>query len=244
MDLTGKGAIVTGAGSGLGIVYAEALAKQGASVIVADIDGDAANQTAKDFTDRGLSALGLQVDVTLDSDVDQMTRIAVETFGGVDILVNNAALSRGPYNLCSELSTEGWIGILTANVVGPLICARACRSIMASRGGGVIVNQSSSAAYHEVAGAYHISKLALSGLTVALAIEFAPDNIRVNGIAPGSVTQRLPKEIVDLVLEKQVIKRFGTPQDLIGALLYLCSDGSSFMTGNTLVVDGGTVLRP
>jgi NAD(P)-dependent dehydrogenase (short-subunit alcohol dehydrogenase family) len=244
MDLASKCAIVTGGGSGLGILYAETLASHGASVVVADLDGEAADRIATDLNDKGLSAIGVQADVTSDDDVDRMVQSAVDAFGRIDILLNNAALSRGRFNLCSELSTAEWIAILSTNVVGPLVCARACRPVMARQGGGIIINKSSSAGYHAVEGAYHISKLSLSGLTVALAAEFASDNIRVNGIAPGSVTQRLPKDILEKVLADQAIKRFGTPQDLIGALLYLCSDASSFMTGHTMVVDGGTVLRP
>lgn len=107
----------------------------------------------------------------------------------------------------------------------------------------MIVNQSSNSAYFKLSNSYAVSKLAVSGLTIGLAEEFEPDNIRVNGIAPGMMTGRVPQEIIDMVVSRQVMKRRGRHEDLIGALLYLCSDLSSFVTGQTILVDGGAALR-
>ena len=107
-----------------------------------------------------------------------------------------------------------------------------------------LVSSASQAGYHQISGAYGVTKLAISGVTVALANEFADDNIRVNGIAPGMMNGRLPQEIVDRVVAQQRIHRRGQPEDLAGTLLYLCTDASSFMTGQTLIVDGGITSRP
>jgi len=143
-----------------------------------------------------------------------------------------------------DLGAKEWMRVLEVNVVGPLICARACRASMVARGGGVIINQSSQAAYTTGAGPYGVSKLALNSVTVTLAIEYADDGIRVNGIAPGSVSGRLASDaMVQQIVQGQLIKRRGSPDDLLGTLLFLCSDHSAFITGQTILVDGGTVVR-
>src|ERR1700712_4161132 len=174
-----------------------------------------------------------------------MVAACVERFGGVDILVNNAGLHMGKYNLCSTLPVEDWHRLLDVNLIGPVLCSRYCRESMAARGGGVILNQSSTPAPLGVGGD-GISKLALNGVTMSLAAEFASDRIRVVGIAPGmvasdAVLERLEQGNKDLVLNGQLIKRFGAVEDLAGMALMLCSDASSFVTGQTILVDGGFV---
>ncbi|WP_420433210.1 SDR family NAD(P)-dependent oxidoreductase [Candidatus Poriferisocius sp.] len=242
MRLDGKVAIVTGAGGagvgGLGVVYAQALAAEGAAVVVSDVDGEAAVRTAESIASTGAQAIGVRCDVTSGEDVDAMVRAATDTFGGVDILVNNAGLARGKWSEALILSAEEWMEILAVNTVAPIMCAKACRATMSGRGGGVIVNQSSNGAFID-AGAYTVSKLALNGVTKVLADEFSDDNIRVNGIAPGVMTAKLPQEQVERLLARQTIRRPGQPQDLVGLLVFLCSDESSFMNGQTVVIDGG-----
>ena len=242
MEFEGKVAIVTGAGGagvgGLGVTYARALADAGAAVVVSDIDGDAADGVADEIVASGGRATSIACDVSRDVDVDAMVEAARDAFGGVDILVNNAGLARGRWNEMSTLPTDDWMHILAVNTVAPIACARACRPIMRERGGGVIVNQSSSGARVE-AGAYSVSKLALEKVTQLLAAEFADDGIRVNAIAPGMMTAQLPEEQVQALLASQTVRRQGRPDDLVGALLYLCSDRSGFVNGQTLVVDGG-----
>ncbi len=237
--------LITGGAQGIGRAYADAFAAEGAAVVLADIAGDAATAAADDITASGGEALGVMADVADEDSVREMVNACVERFGGVDILINNAGLHMGKYNLCSTLPAEDWRQLLDVNLIGPVLCSRYCRESMAARGGGVILNQSSSAAYLGV-GAYGISKLALNGLTMSLAAEFAPDQIRVVGVAPGmvvsdAVIERLEPENKALVLNGQLIKRFATTADLLGMVLTLCSDDSSFVTGQTFLVDGGFV---
>jgi NAD(P)-dependent dehydrogenase (short-subunit alcohol dehydrogenase family) len=237
--------LVTGGAQGIGRAYADAFAAQGASVVVADIDGDAALGAARGIEAAGGHALAVAADVADEDSVRAMVDACVQRFGGVDILINNAGLHMGKYNLCSTLAAEDWRRLLDVNLVGPVLCARYCRDSMAGRGGGVILNQSSSAAYLGV-GAYGISKLALNGLTMSLASEFAADHIRVVGIAPGmvasdAVIERLEPENKELVLAGQLIKRFAGVEDLLGMVLTLCSDDSAFVTGQTFLIDGGFV---
>ncbi len=240
-------AIVTGAGGagvgGLGVVYAHALACEGAAVVVADIEGEAANRVADDIAITGARSIGVRCDVTSEDDIDAMAQAAVDTFGGVDILVNNAGLARGKWSEAVVLSAEEWMEILAVNTVAPVRCAVACRESMRSRGGGVVVNQSSNGALMD-AGSYTVSKLALNGVTRVLADELAEDNIRVNGIAPGMMTAKLPEKQVQTLLARQTVRRQGQPEDLVGVLLFLCSDDSSFMNGQTVVVDGGMARSP
>jgi 3-oxoacyl-[acyl-carrier protein] reductase len=235
--------IVTGAGNGIGLGYAEAFAAEGASVTIADIDGDAAEAAAERID----GSLAVKVDVADETSVSEMVAATVGRFGGVDVLVNNAGLHMGRLNLTSTLSLEEWRRLFDVNVFGAVLCARYCRDSMVSRGGGVILNQSSNSSYLGV-GAYSISKLALNGLTLSLAQEFAADNIRVVGIAPGmtasdAVLARLEDVHKKMVLDGQLVKRWGKIDDLIEFVLLLCSDGASFLTGQTVTVDGGYVKR-
>jgi 3-oxoacyl-[acyl-carrier protein] reductase len=247
MRLAGKVAIVTGAGGagvgGLGVTYVQALAANGASVVVSDLDGDAAARTAAALVAGGGTAIGVRCDVCSDDDIDAMVRAGVDAFGGIDILVNNAGLARGKWNEMSTLSREDWRTIMDVNTIAPVRCAAAVRATMRARGGGVIVNQSSNGSQME-AGSYTVSKYAIDAVTRVLAAEFAADNIRVNGIAPGMMTAKMPPAQVQSLLARQTVRRQGRPEDLVGALLYLCSDESSFVNGQTLTVDGGMARIP
>jgi len=245
MTLNGKIALVTGAGSNLGKIYATALAGEGADVAVGDLDGALAQETAAEISAQtGRRVIGFEMDMEREDHIEAGVQATLDEFGGVDILVNNAGLARGRWNLLSELTTDEWRKIMFVNVIAPVIAARLVRPSMASRGGGVIINQSSTAGYSGLTGSYGVSKLAISGLTVALATEFAGDSIRVNGIAPGMMNGRVPQEQIDRMVDMQLLKRRGTPEDLIGVLLFLATDASSFMTGQTVIVDGGPSRRP
>jgi 3-oxoacyl-[acyl-carrier protein] reductase len=239
----GKSVIVTGAGAGIGLGYAEAFAGEGASVTIADIDGAAADEAANRID----GSLAVTVDVADEASVAAMVASTVERFGGVDVLVNNAGLHMGNYNLTSTLPLADWRRLFDVNLFGAVLCARACHDSMVERGGGVILNQSSNSSFMG-AGAYSISKLALNGLTLSLAQEFARDKIRVLGIAPGmigsdAVLARLDDGSKQLMLNGQLVKRWGQIADLIEMVLLLCCDGASFMTGQTVTVDGGFVKQ-
>ena len=235
--------IVTGAGNGIGFAYAQAFASEGASVTIVDIDAAAAEAATK-LVD---GSLAVGADVADEASVAAMVAAAVDRFGGVDVLVNNAGLHMGQYNLTSTLPLPDWRRLFDVNVFGCVLCARYCRDSMIAHGGGVILNQSSNSSYLGV-GAYSISKLALNGLTLSLAQEFAADNIRVVGIAPGMVASdalisRLEDVHKQAVLGGQLLKRWGQLEDLIGMVLLLCSNEASFVTGQTVTVDGGFVKR-
>lgn len=240
--LKGKVALVTGAATGLGYTYAEALAKEGVKVALTDLDGEGAKTSAKELESEG-ELIGFALDVASQDDITAGVERAVSEFGGLDILVNNAGLARGRWQALSDLDFDEWGTLLRVNIASLARLANEVRPHLAARGGGVIVNQSSNSAYFKLSNSYAVSKLAVSGLTVGLAEEFEPDNIRVNGIAPGMMTGRVPQEIIDMVMSSQILQRRGKHEDLVGALLYLCSDASSFVTGQTLLVDGGAALR-
>jgi 3-oxoacyl-[acyl-carrier protein] reductase len=242
LGLTGKVALVTGAATGLGLTYAEALVKEGVRVALTDLDGAGALKAAQDLSKHG-EVVGFGLDVASQEDISTGIARTVSELGGLDILVNNAGLARGRWQALSDLAFDEWETLLRVNVASLARLANEVRPHMIARGGGVIVNQSSNSAYFKLSNSYAVSKLAVSGLTIGLAEEFEPDNIRVNGIAPGMMTGRVPQEIIDMVVSRQVIKRRGRHEDLVGALLYLCSDLSSFVTGQTILVDGGAALR-
>lgn len=248
MRFAGKVAIITGAGAGIGQVYAHRLASEGAAIVIADIDATAANAVANEINETGARAIATITDVADEAQLERMVAAAVDAFGGVDFLVNNAGMHLTEYSRPpTQLERRKWRLMLDVNVTAPMIASALCRPIMAARGGGCIVNQSSMAAY-SASGAYGVSKMALNTLTVALATEFAPDGIRVNGIAPGLVDSAaaiadLSDELKERVLGTQLIKRLGRMTDLANMLAFLLSDEASFITAQTFLVDGGSTKR-
>jgi NAD(P)-dependent dehydrogenase (short-subunit alcohol dehydrogenase family) len=248
MKLEGKVAVVTGAGAGIGRVYAQALSKEGVAVVIADLDTAAGQRVAGEIGDEGGDAIATVTDVSDEAQVQAMSAEAVRAFGGIDILVNNAGLHLMQYTVPpTQLGLAKWRDLLDVNLTGPLMCASACQPSMKERGGGIIVNQSSIAAYTAV-NAYGVSKLALNGLTMALATEFAPDNIRVHGVAPGiteseALLKEMPEERRLAEVEQRLIKRPNQMSDLAGLLIFLCSDESRMITGQTWIIDGGTTRR-
>ncbi|HEX7852760.1 MAG TPA: SDR family oxidoreductase [Sphingobium sp.] len=252
--LDGKVAIVTGAGgrgNSIGAAYAKGLAVAGASVVVADLNAEGAKAVADEIVALGGKAVGVQVDVASESSTLAMGAAAKEAFGGVDILVNNAALMVDiSYDNFETVSMEAWHKAFAVNLEGALLCARAVTPSMRERGGGRIVNQTSGGAF-PATGLYGITKLALVGLTTSLAKQFGKDNITCNAIAPGNVTSDAGKMLVPddspfiQFLNMTVAMRArGAPDELVGPLLMLCSEAGAWITGQVLHVDGGWVLRP
>lgn len=243
-----KVAVVTGAGRGIGEGYAKGLAVEGAHVIVAELDPENGERVAKEIEATGGTALYVQTDVASEESTLAMAATAGEAFGGVDLLVNNAAIYGGmKMDSILKVDWDYYTRFMAVNMNGALLCARAVVPSMKKRGGGAIVNQSSTAAYMG-AGYYGMAKLALHSLTHALAMELGYRNIRVNAIAPGptdtEATRDTVGEFVDAVLATMPIKRLGTVDDMVAACLFLLSDEAGFITGQILSVDGGQVLRP
>jgi 3-oxoacyl-[acyl-carrier protein] reductase len=242
----GKSVFVTGGARGIGAAIAGAFAAEGAVVTVADKDEDAAIETAGRI---GPSALGLGCNVTSRAAVAEAMAEAERNWGGIDVLFNNAGLHTRRYNSpVTQVSEELWAEMLQVNLMGAVNCATVAAPMLARRGGGAILNNSSVSGI-DVRTAYGITKLALRGLTVALARELAGQGTRVNAIAPGliqtdTIMADLGEAAVDSFVDQvQWLRRPAMPTDLAGAILFLCSDEASFITGETLVVSGGYATR-
>jgi NAD(P)-dependent dehydrogenase (short-subunit alcohol dehydrogenase family) len=240
---------VTGAGQGIGEAYARALAAEGARVVVADIRKEAGERVAEEIRAAGGDALFAEVDVSSPASVSAMAEAVIAELGGVDYLVNNAAIY-GDMKMASLLTVDWdyYRHFMDVNLNGALLCIRACWESMAGRGGGAILNQSSTAAWMGV-GFYGIAKLGLNGITQSLARELGPRSIRVNAIAPGPIDTEatrsvVPKPILQQILSGMPLSRQGTPDDLVGACLFLLSDEARWITGHVLNVDGGQLMRP
>jgi NAD(P)-dependent dehydrogenase (short-subunit alcohol dehydrogenase family) len=248
-DFTGKVAIVTGSGGGIGQAYAEALAAAGASVVVADIAEDKAAAVAEGIRAAGGAAESAGVDVADPESARAMAEAAVERFGGIDYLVNNAAIFGGmQLDLLLTVDWEYLNRFLSVNLLGALNCVRACYPAMRQRGGGAIVNQSSTAAYL-YAGFYGLAKAGVNSLTQQMAHELGGQHIRINAIAPGPIDTEASRTVVPDAFMKPILaglalKRQGEPSDLVGMCLFLLSDEASWITGHVFNVDGGQVVRP
>jgi NAD(P)-dependent dehydrogenase (short-subunit alcohol dehydrogenase family) len=244
LGLTGKSAIVTGAGGGLGFAFAEALACAGAKVVIADINAAAAREAAARLASHG-GAFAVSVDVSDEASVQAMVRDVVAAQGGVDILINNAAiyagLKRKPF---FEISADEWDRVMSVNVKGVFLCAKAVYPHLKGRG-GKIVNIASATVFsgsplwmHYVA-----SKGGVIAMTRVMARELGEHGINVNAIAPGfTLTEASRAAIEDAEnygVARGAIHRASQPADMVGACLWLASSLSDFVTGQTVIVDGG-----
>ena len=286
--IEGKVAIVTGAGGGIGEAYARGFASEGAKVVVAELDEEGGERVAEAIRKSGGEAVFVHTDVGSEESTQQAADAAIDAFGGIDFLVNNAAIFKG-MRLSSLLDVEwdyyktfmspGWAwplyqrvlgrfaaggtvrvddqldvewdyykAFMNVNLDGALLMSRACRRSMAERGGGAIVNQSSTAAWMG-GGYYSLAKLAINGLTITLAHELGASNVRVNAIAPGPTNTEALGTTTSAELRQQMVAalplaRLGEPEDMVGTALYLCSDASKWVTGQIIAVDGGQIVRP
>jgi NAD(P)-dependent dehydrogenase (short-subunit alcohol dehydrogenase family) len=241
MTLNGRTAVVTGGARGIGRAYAEGLAAEGAAVVVADIDQTAAEATAKELRAGGRSAVGLHVDISSQESTLALADAVRAEYGGAHVLVNNAAQQP-----LLEQDVDYWRSMFAVNVDGALLMAQAFAPLLIEAGWGRIVNQTSTAAFLGGGKVYAVTKLALVGLTQGLANELGDLGITVNAIAPGPTeTEALrsitPEGVIDALTSRMAVKRMGRPEDMVGPLLFLCSDAASWVTGQVLVVDGGSV---
>lgn len=244
-----KVAIVTGAGGGIGQAYAEALAREGSAVVVADINIEGAEQVAAGIRAEGGRALAVPVDVSDPESATAMAGRAVAEFGGIDYLVNNAAIFGGmKLDMLLTVDWDYYKRFMSVNLDGALVCTRAVYKEIAKRGGGAIVNQSSTAAWL-YANYYGLAKVGINGLTQQLSRELGWQNIRINAIAPGPIDTEAnrtttPAAIVDDIVKRIPLSRMGQPEDLVGMCLFLLSDQAGWITGQIFNVDGGQIIRP
>jgi 3-oxoacyl-[acyl-carrier protein] reductase len=251
MRLKDRVAIITGSAQGLGKAYAFALSAEGAKVVVADVQDKRAEDTAHEIRESGGDALAVKVDVSREDRTLEMARVTAETYGGIDILVNNAALSAElPQKSIMETTLEEWNRVMLVNVGGMFLCSKAVFPYMKTRGKGKIINISSGTFFRGfMAGPgmlhYVSSKGAVIGFTRQLARELGEHKISVNCVSVGlttseAVTDAFDAKILDSYAASRCFKRWQVPQDLVGTIVFFASDDSDFVTGQTLLVDGGT----
>jgi NAD(P)-dependent dehydrogenase (short-subunit alcohol dehydrogenase family) len=252
-DLARRVVVITGGGQGIGRAYALAFARAGAIPVIADINAAAAADTAREIDKVGGRALALETDVSLPASVEAMASRTLAEFGRLDVLVNNAGLysknvppaTEGIKQPFDQIPLEEWDRYLRVNVTGAFLCARAAVPAMRKAQWGRIINTSSTTVLMGLQGYLHYvtSKAAIIGMTRALARELGKDGITVNTIMPGLTHTEVPNHaaVPDKVIPMQCIPRKEVPEDLVPTVLFLASEGSRFMTGQTLNVDGGSV---
>jgi NAD(P)-dependent dehydrogenase (short-subunit alcohol dehydrogenase family) len=245
--MTGRTVIITGAGGGLGRAFALGFARAGAHVVAADLDEEAARATCAAVAEAVPQAEAMPVvaDVSDAASTAAMAHAAVDAFGTIDALINNAAvyagLERRPFD---EIEVADWDRVMAVNLRGPWLCARACATALRD-GGGAIVNVASATVMSgsPLWAHYVASKSALIGLTRVMARELGDDGVRVNALAPGFTLTEASRELIEDAetygVARAAIKRSLQPDDIVGTAVFLASEASAMITGQTLVVDGG-----
>jgi 2-deoxy-D-gluconate 3-dehydrogenase len=260
-DLTGRTALVTGGAGLLGTEFCRTLAQAGAQVVIADIDGERAASLAETLSRHGSQAISVPTDVADQQSVKQMVETALSEFGSLDILVNSAVLDPkfdpqhgGHTNSFEDYPLDAWNQALSVNLTGMFLCCQAAARPMLAQGGGVIVNLSSiygltapDQRLYQLEGKprqykpvyYSVTKAGVIGLTQYLAAYYAGKNIRANALTPGGVYNDHDDDFVRAYSARAILGRMASKDDLNGALIFLASDASAYMTGANLVVDGG-----
>ena len=244
--LTGRKAVVTGAGSGIGRASALRFAAEGATVVVTDLYGDTASRVAQDITEQGGRALALQVDAGNFEQVRGMIDTTIAQFGRIDVLVNNAGIFKAADFL--DVTEEDFDAVINVNIKGSFLMGQAAARAMKSTGGGAIVNMSSVNAVLAIPNiaSYNVSKGGINQLTRAMSLALADFGIRVNAVAPGTIATELARQAVltSEAAEKKIMmrtpmKRLGEPDEVAKVVAFLASDAASYITGEIVVVDGG-----
>lgn len=260
-DLTGRVALITGGAGLLGAEFCHSLAEAGAAVVVADLDGSAAARVAQEINQRNDKAISIAADVTDPQSVTGMVNAALLAYSRLDILVNSAALDPkfdpqhgGHTNTFEDYPLELWDQALEANLTGPFLCCQAAGRVMLAQGGGVMINLCSiygitapDQRLYQKPGEppsfkpayYPVTKTGILGLTTYLAAYYAGKNIRVNAISPGGVYNGHDEDFVKAYSAKTILGRMANKNDMNGALLFLASDASAYVTGANIIVDGG-----
>ncbi len=246
MRLKDKVALVTGGGQGIGKSIALTFAREGALVAVADINMTAAQAVAAEIEKAGGQAKAISIDVSRSESVDAAIQAISNWAGGIDILVNNAGITRDAR--MQKMTEDQFDSVISVNLRGVWLVAKACVPLMIARGGGSIINAASIVGLHGNFGQtnYVATKAGVIGMTKTWARELGSSGIRVNAVAPGFTSTEMiasvPEKVIETIREKTPLRRLGKPEDMANAYLFLASDESSFITSQVLAVDGGLIL--
>jgi 3-oxoacyl-[acyl-carrier protein] reductase len=251
MDLTGRVILITGAGRGLGKSCAIEAARRGARLAVSDVNAEAAEQSAQEILGMGVECIPIEADISRESDTLRMAKAVTDKYNRIDALINNAAmwgnLTRKRFY---EMPIDEWDSVMAVNLKGPFLCTRAVFPAMREQGYGKVVNITSTTAFFGSPLFLHYvtSKAGIIGMTRSLARELGEFGIRVNAVAPGfTLTEaslaNTGRERSEQLATQTILKRVANPEDIVGTILFLASSESDFITGQTVVVDGGMVLH-